>query len=74
MKPKEKAKELVDRFTPMATDITPIQTIEKDYRWAKKCALICVDEIINNFGMTKQFYTSYSAVQYWQEVKQEIQN
>ena len=57
MSPKEKAKELVDKFT--------FRCEECDYDWnAKQCALIAVDEIIKNF---------FSNFDYWQEVKQEIE-
>jgi hypothetical protein len=39
--------------------------------------LIVVDEILNNFGLTangQTFFTEHRAVQYYQEVKQEIKN
>ena len=66
MTPKEKAKELVDKF---------IQTNGNAF-FAKECALVAVDEIIrldifdcnddwsNQEGDTKE---------YWKEVKQEIE-
>ena len=43
---------------------------------AKQCALIAVDEILNNFGSTvgdKTHYCNYMTIQYYQEVKTEIQ-
>ena len=78
MTPKEKAKELVDSFrillmqedTDCGNEI--LCTVI-----AKQCALIAVDEILNNFGLTtngQMFYTEYRAVEYWQEVKHEIIN
>tara|TARA_R110000772_G_scaffold89748_3_gene185779 strand:+ start:167 stop:361 length:195 start_codon:yes stop_codon:yes gene_type:complete len=63
MNPKEKAKELFDRF------------LERRYtdEDAKECALICVDEILetlNNITPT----TEETFESYWREVKQEIEN
>ena len=62
MNPKEKAKELFDRF------------LERRYtdEDAKECALICVDEILetlNNITPT----TEETFESYWREVKQEIE-
>ena len=60
MKAKDKAKELVGRFT---LELSP------DYyqQEAKQCALICVDEILKNTLQVPQ------VLDYWQEVKQEIE-
>ena len=44
--------------------------------YAKQCALIAVDEILNNFSSTvgdKTHYCNYLTIQYYQEVKQEIE-
>jgi hypothetical protein len=63
MKPKDKAKELVDRFDET---LTYLESKQK----AKKCALIAVDEIIktmDNVMLPNPFK------QYWNKVKQEIQ-
>jgi len=61
MTPKEKAKELVDKFT--------FRREECDYYWnAKLCALIALNEIINAGKDVDEFSDSY-----WQEVKQEIE-
>ena len=74
MTPKEKAKELVQRFI----DEAYAETTEQLYTpIAKKAALIAVDEILNNFGLTcngQTFFTEYRAVEFWKEVKQEIEN
>ena len=48
---KEKAEELIEQFDNALT--------------TKDCALICVDEIIENYDTTLAF---------WQEVKKEIEN
>lgn len=57
MTPKEKAKELFDKFYDL-----PII-----YAQAKDCALIAVDEILNEI-------VYYDQAEYWNKVKQEIQN
>jgi hypothetical protein len=67
MTPKEKAKELVDRF------YNEVKYMER----AKQCALIAVDEILT----IVKFYEKQNCrllidnmrVLYWQEVKQEIE-
>ena len=66
MTPKEKAKELVDRFLGIKK-INP-NAITRPYNWqdAKQCALICVDEILNTILYDIE-------IPYWQEVKQEIE-
>lgn len=76
MTPKEKAKELVDKYTEV---IYPIINIEK----AKQCALIAVDEIWNYVAVIEQHETADCAFggsfdgdeyfKYCQQVKQEIE-
>ena len=61
--PKEKAKELLAKMTTNADSL-----IYKN-QYAKQCALIAVDEIINAGKDVDEFSDSY-----WQEVKQEIEN
>lgn len=63
MTPKEKAKELVQKMRVHS----PVWEIEGD---AKQCALIAVDELIEqeNKYNNGSFYPS----KYWKEVKQEI--
>ncbi len=58
MTPKEKAEELVDKFDTAMEFYTPA-------RFAKQCALIAVDEILDKDGYNNEYY---------QEVKQEIIN
>ena len=57
MKPKEKAKDLIDKFT--------FQRDEHEMYVAKQCALIAVDEIIDECRVGMDWF--------WQEVKQEIE-
>ena len=63
MTPKEKAKELVNKFRPYTKIIVADAEYIED---TKKCALIAVDEIIKvaYWNNVKEFY---------QEVKQEIE-
>jgi hypothetical protein len=64
MTPKEKAEELVQKYMMN----TPVGFHIED---AKECALIAVDEILNNDGFTQ--FDIY-LTEYWQQVKQEIIN
>jgi len=78
MTPKEKAKELVDKFkfetkqSEIINDIIlgDISVIFQHHK-AKQCALIAVDELIieKNKWENGSFYTS----KYWDYVKQEIE-
>lgn len=62
MTPKEKAKELVEKYA----------NTNGVYGASKRCALIAVDEIINS----KHAWNKYTSVfvKYWQQVKHEINN
>jgi hypothetical protein len=61
MTPREKAKELFEKFRIHS----PVWEVKDD---AKKCALIAVNEIL---GL---IFLSQAEINYWQEVKHEIQN
>jgi hypothetical protein len=67
MTPREKAKELVNKFI----QYTPANE-EFEFIYAKKCALIAVDEIIKEVTPKVSLYTYQ--LQFWQEVKKEIEN
>lgn len=77
--PKEKAVELVDKYIEM-NQLHSSNTKEEygnSYLYHIKCALISVDEILNNFGLTadgKTHYTTYSAFEYYTKVKLELIN
>ena len=60
MTPKEKAEELVNKFS----HFTVQEKWELKNYYAMECALIAVDEIINNV----ELYSTY-----WKEVKEEIE-
>ena len=70
MTPKEKARELVDKFLPHTL------VLNKDTGWlegkddAKQYALITVKEILNN---DNNFFSTYIQNDYWLQVKQEIE-
>jgi hypothetical protein len=69
MTAKEKAKELIDKFT---IDLRPFSEYGHwDEYQGKQCALICVDEIEKQEGILLEYY-NYSS-EYWQEVKKEIE-
>jgi len=59
MTPKDKAKELVDKFDGVGLQMR---------NEAIACALICVDEILNINSVDKDIELS----DYWNEVKEEI--
>ena len=61
--PKEKAKELVEKFSDLEDG-------EMYIGKAKQCALIAVDEIIGIKLLWFQKYTK--ELDYWQEVKEEL--
>ena len=62
MTPKDTAKELVDKFT-----VVGLQQRNEGIQ----CALIAVDEILN---VTAGLNGWINGFQYWEEVKQEIEN
>ena len=64
MTPKEKAGELVERYSGITREYEEGYGYSPNIENAKICALIAVDEIINDV----ELYSTY-----WQEVKQEIE-
>jgi hypothetical protein len=64
MTPKEKAKELVDKFL----QYTPV---EFEYEYAKQSALIAIDLAIE---VETNIFKGKVNKSYWEEVKQEINN
>jgi hypothetical protein len=71
MTPKDKAEELVKKMYSVhsnsASDIT--------LHFAKECALIAVDEMINTDMLIDEdtYVMTPSYLQYWEQVKQEIE-
>jgi len=68
MTPKEKAKELISKFT----FLTYPESDAKFYN-PKQCALIAVDEIIKEYGTYYKIEVDGKYVSYWKEVKNQIE-
>ena len=66
MTPKEKAKELFDKLILYTRVYHEVFGWENDGDSTKQCALIAVDEILDEVS-------SLIKIKYWQEVKQEIE-
>tara|TARA_B100000767_G_scaffold251197_1_gene254003 strand:- start:329 stop:529 length:201 start_codon:yes stop_codon:yes gene_type:complete len=64
MRPKEKAKEIINKHYSNLVDFL---THYQAYKLAKQCALICVDEILDNR------ISNNSELEYFQEVIKEIE-
>jgi hypothetical protein len=76
MIPKEQALELYGRFFSNAESRNKIGLYDEDLHKynAKQCALIAVDEIILANPHSNTFLNvKYSTLEYWKEVKQEIE-
>jgi hypothetical protein len=65
--PKEKAKELVNRFAKLPEEGSLMWYLS--FEIAKKCALIAVDEILK---ITSESY-DIDHINWWKEVKKEIE-
>ena len=74
MTAKDKAKELVDRFKGVTRPFSKRRTLKVDIHpeHAKQCALICVDEILESLWNVGHSFSN-DEINYWQEVKQEIE-
>jgi hypothetical protein len=75
MTPKEKAEELVDKFENYS--FMDIDKRISSFNSAKQCALIAVDEIceiLEDNGLTFIDYHDRTTIEYWLQVKQEIEN
>ena len=70
MTPKEKAKELVDKYQSGYTIHGFNYQFLNDLQDAKQCALITVDEAIEESYLVDK---TYCRQEYWEEVKQEIE-
>jgi hypothetical protein len=73
MTPKEKAQELLSKYTSITLkEVIPGIFLAFDEELCKKFALIAVDEIINLLGPSR-FLSPELTLGYWLEVKQEIE-
>jgi len=68
LSPKEKAKDLVDKIWNIDERYGSI-----GFHEAKQCAIIAVDEILNDdmFGMEEECFEK--RINYWEDVKKEIE-
>ena len=71
--PKEKAKELVDKYIPLTLRLYAEYDWDEDVDSAKQCALIAVDELLNNFLSNRTTEYGRERYHFWQQVKQEIE-
>jgi len=77
MKPKEKAKELVDKFIPFAKRPSVEDARFEEYEGeliynAKGCALICTEEQKENDWHILNLDELNKWIGYWEEVEEEI--
>jgi hypothetical protein len=63
MTPKEKALELIDRFSNHTFNVE--KETEDNFESAKQCALICCNEVLGYMGADR-------GTEFWQKVKQEL--
>lgn len=69
LSPKEKAKELFNKFFPYVEAMSSRQQDEN----AKQCVLIAVDEILDLMINTFKWDEKHNGnIEYWQEVKNEV--
>ena len=79
LSPKEKAKELVDKFEPYVIRYTQgdvVGYLDQEtpiLEYQKQCALIAVDEMIKETKLHDKTIYQHGRTAYWQEVKQEIE-
>jgi len=77
---KEKAKELVEKYLKKTIELAYEErrsaiVSTKTRELAKQSALICVDEVLENISEEVSTYNHFMMnTDYWQEVKQEINN
>ena len=66
MTEKEKAKELLDKYSDKSIECNE----GTEWTYDKECALICIDEILESYNALE--YYPEELRNYWQDVKQEI--
>ena len=69
---KDKAKELVDAYFRIVSESNPLEEDWVNLVTTKQCALICVDEILNDDWYIATLEDLIKRKKYYQEVKQEI--
>ena len=76
--PKEKARELIAKFAYQIREKEDQEGFIANVNTAKQCALIAVDEILNDYSYMQNVRNAnsnqiHSQRIYWKEVKQEIE-
>jgi pyruvate/oxaloacetate carboxyltransferase len=71
MTPKEKSEELIDKFKH--SESKDGYNDVRDIHAAIRCALIAVDEMIKTVNMCIPYHNPETFVDYWKEVKQELE-
>ena len=72
MTPKQKAKELVDRYLNIEDTLGPNKRGLLFLEEAKQCALICVDEMLGIYDIEGDLRGLEKEMAYLEEVKKEI--
>lgn len=73
MTPKEKATELLKSMYGNIFDGGQYEDSEDSWYMSKQCAIIAVDEIINETVYNYDTLHSFDRREYWMEVKKEIE-
>jgi hypothetical protein len=74
MTAEEKANQFANRFVTKSVFDMTYEELQEERIRAKKCALIAVQEVINANPHSNPFNTDvYSTMNYWLEVKEEIE-
>ena len=71
MTPKEKAKQLVEKYATYVVMWSGGIEVEKQN--CKQCALIAVDEVVAQIEPSVSMDVISARIEYWQQVKQEIE-
>ena len=74
MTPKQKAQKLVDKFMTIDSDSEMFDGFKMKQFYAQRCALIAVDEVLNDDWYIATLEYLIARKEYWEEVKQEINN
>jgi hypothetical protein len=74
--PKQKAKELVDKYLEIIWQADKFSYLldSEGLHFAKQCALIAVDELIEDNKANEELVNGGLNKHYWQQVKTEIEN
>jgi len=73
MTPREKARELVSKCEICTRPLFGLHEYTREREYNKECALLIVDEILNNEKNTMRGLSEDLHDEYWYSVRQEIQ-